>query len=218
MAMAGLYRRVLPSPPAIDFASSEGKVSSFLLLLLPFIIIETVFFFFFFIFCWFRVWLLGFWGWETEFFVLMRLLLELWNNYVNVFFSLNEMFDLDRGYGPSDGVSWTVRRGLDFEWWSRKRWKLEGFSELGEMLGKCACLVAQFSVLVLRWFFLSLRVGLWRAWSSLGFALSHFVRVCCCFWGFGVSSHLVIGTLHLPKWLEMFYYGGWPCLKSYLNC
>lgn len=25
MAMAGLYRRVLPSPPAIDFASSEGK-------------------------------------------------------------------------------------------------------------------------------------------------------------------------------------------------
>lgn len=26
MAMAGLYRRVLPSPPAIDFASSEGKV------------------------------------------------------------------------------------------------------------------------------------------------------------------------------------------------
>lgn len=23
---AGLYRRVLPSPPAIDFASSEGKV------------------------------------------------------------------------------------------------------------------------------------------------------------------------------------------------
>lgn len=27
MAMAGLYRRVLPSPPAIDFASNEGKVS-----------------------------------------------------------------------------------------------------------------------------------------------------------------------------------------------
>ncbi|KAL4588035.1 hypothetical protein LXL04_000913 [Taraxacum kok-saghyz] len=26
MAMAGLYRRVLPSPPAIDFASSEGKL------------------------------------------------------------------------------------------------------------------------------------------------------------------------------------------------
>lgn len=25
MAMAGLYRRILPSPPAIDFASSEGK-------------------------------------------------------------------------------------------------------------------------------------------------------------------------------------------------
>ncbi|CAN1763087.1 Glutathione gamma-glutamylcysteinyltransferase 3 [Linum perenne] len=25
MATAGLYRRVLPSPPAIDFASSEGK-------------------------------------------------------------------------------------------------------------------------------------------------------------------------------------------------
>ncbi|KAF9608183.1 hypothetical protein IFM89_007569 [Coptis chinensis] len=25
MAMAGLYRRVLPSPPAIDFSSSEGK-------------------------------------------------------------------------------------------------------------------------------------------------------------------------------------------------
>ncbi|KAG2719250.1 hypothetical protein I3760_03G258900 [Carya illinoinensis] len=25
MAMAGLYRRVLPSPPAIDFASHEGK-------------------------------------------------------------------------------------------------------------------------------------------------------------------------------------------------
>ncbi|RVX19237.1 Glutathione gamma-glutamylcysteinyltransferase 1 [Vitis vinifera] len=28
MAMAGLYRRVLPSPPAIDFASSEGKLTS----------------------------------------------------------------------------------------------------------------------------------------------------------------------------------------------
>lgn len=27
MAMAGLYRRVLPSPPAIDFGSHEGKVS-----------------------------------------------------------------------------------------------------------------------------------------------------------------------------------------------
>lgn len=27
MAMAGLYRRLLPSPPAIDFASSDGKVS-----------------------------------------------------------------------------------------------------------------------------------------------------------------------------------------------
>lgn len=27
MAMAGLYRRVLPSPPAFDFASHEGKVS-----------------------------------------------------------------------------------------------------------------------------------------------------------------------------------------------
>ncbi|KAH9785272.1 glutathione gamma-glutamylcysteinyltransferase 1 [Citrus sinensis] len=26
MAMAGLYRRMLPSPPAIDFASSEGKI------------------------------------------------------------------------------------------------------------------------------------------------------------------------------------------------
>uniref|UniRef100_A0A5B7AP13 glutathione gamma-glutamylcysteinyltransferase n=1 Tax=Davidia involucrata TaxID=16924 RepID=A0A5B7AP13_DAVIN len=25
MAMAGLYRRILPSPPAVDFASSEGK-------------------------------------------------------------------------------------------------------------------------------------------------------------------------------------------------
>nr|GMD53888.1 glutathione gamma-glutamylcysteinyltransferase 1-like isoform X1 [Ipomoea batatas] len=25
MAMAGLYRRILPSPPAIDFASTEGK-------------------------------------------------------------------------------------------------------------------------------------------------------------------------------------------------
>lgn len=32
MAMAGLYRRSLPSPPAIDFASSEGKVSYSLLL------------------------------------------------------------------------------------------------------------------------------------------------------------------------------------------
>lgn len=28
MAMAGLYRRILPSPPAIDFASAEGKVSN----------------------------------------------------------------------------------------------------------------------------------------------------------------------------------------------
>ncbi|KAG5514616.1 hypothetical protein RHGRI_035872 [Rhododendron griersonianum] len=28
MAMAGLYRRILPSPPAIDFASSEGKTQS----------------------------------------------------------------------------------------------------------------------------------------------------------------------------------------------
>lgn len=27
MAVAGLYRRILPSPPAIEFASSEGKVS-----------------------------------------------------------------------------------------------------------------------------------------------------------------------------------------------
>lgn len=26
MAMAGLYRRILPSPPAIDFASADGKV------------------------------------------------------------------------------------------------------------------------------------------------------------------------------------------------
>jgi hypothetical protein len=31
MAEAGLYRRILPSPPAIEFASSDGKVSSFLL-------------------------------------------------------------------------------------------------------------------------------------------------------------------------------------------
>jgi len=28
MAMAGLYRRILPSPPAIDFASAEGKVGN----------------------------------------------------------------------------------------------------------------------------------------------------------------------------------------------
>lgn len=28
MAVPGLYRRVLPSPPAIEFASSEGKVIS----------------------------------------------------------------------------------------------------------------------------------------------------------------------------------------------
>jgi hypothetical protein len=27
MAMAGLYRRLLPSPPAVDFGSSQGKVS-----------------------------------------------------------------------------------------------------------------------------------------------------------------------------------------------
>lgn len=30
MAMAGLYRRILPSPPSIDFASSEGKVCFYL--------------------------------------------------------------------------------------------------------------------------------------------------------------------------------------------
>ena len=35
MAMAGLYRRLLPSPPAIDFASSDGKVSQFAPLALP---------------------------------------------------------------------------------------------------------------------------------------------------------------------------------------
>jgi len=28
MAVAGLYRRILPSPPAIEFASDDGKVSS----------------------------------------------------------------------------------------------------------------------------------------------------------------------------------------------
>lgn len=26
MAVAGIYRRVLPSPPAIEFASPQGKV------------------------------------------------------------------------------------------------------------------------------------------------------------------------------------------------
>ncbi|PRQ25780.1 putative glutathione gamma-glutamylcysteinyltransferase [Rosa chinensis] len=30
MAVAGLYRRELPSPPAIEFASPEGKGSGFL--------------------------------------------------------------------------------------------------------------------------------------------------------------------------------------------
>lgn len=28
MAMAGLYRRILPSPPAVEFASLEGKVQA----------------------------------------------------------------------------------------------------------------------------------------------------------------------------------------------
>lgn len=40
MAMAGLYRRILPSPPSIDFASSEGKVCFYL-----------------FIFCFFSFWI-----------------------------------------------------------------------------------------------------------------------------------------------------------------
>lgn len=34
MAMASLYRRSLPSPPAIDFSSAEGKVRSSLIQLL----------------------------------------------------------------------------------------------------------------------------------------------------------------------------------------
>ena len=44
MAMAGLYRRSLPSPPAIDFASSEGKVS-YSLLLFQFLNFKIFFFF-----------------------------------------------------------------------------------------------------------------------------------------------------------------------------
>ena len=75
MAMAGLYRRVLPSPPAIDFASSEGKVSSFLLLLLAPVVIEISFLFFHFYF----VVDLGF---GCGNFVAGRM--KLWNKYVNV--------------------------------------------------------------------------------------------------------------------------------------
>lgn len=41
MAVAGLYRRILPSPPAVDLSSLEGKVISHFPLTPPFSILES---------------------------------------------------------------------------------------------------------------------------------------------------------------------------------
>lgn len=62
MAMAGLYRRILPSPPAVEFASLQGKVQALVASsLTPLYILQNHIFFYdpnyflLFFICWFAI-------------------------------------------------------------------------------------------------------------------------------------------------------------------